>query len=446
MNTLIVTRPVFSTATNKVKLLLSLAALLFFLCVELRMLSNANDDFIQALSSEVFLLQPMKKLNQVGQLGSNFNQTKHEVQFQDAAVTSTHHSEEVAEEYPGPPELMHDMNESFSACLLVMDDNFRLYEWIAYHYHVLPLRYLVVAADSRSKNFPNAVLDVFRQQLNMTIVSWNDSDYISWDEPLRADAGVLEKKYRHQYRQRSFLAKCLRHMHQHRRTWTALWDVDEFIAFNGYNWTRQNAATNLSATSPQDMSELGSILRYLKEFGEDKGLSMKRILVGSLEIPSLMNESHPFDPRRFDTLRYRFRAKNVNKLNGQGKCMLNVQKISSFPVRVRNPHRPVLEICPGAKGERLVRNPFFLHHFIGSWEAYSYRDDGRRGSEKTYKAYVERAQQSGVYENKISHWMPAFVENVGKVRARVLLQNAGLDPEYNASFKIDDFKVVNLTW
>jgi hypothetical protein len=432
------TGPAFSTMTaaRKMKLVLSLGALL----------SNVNDDFIKALSSEVFLLESMKKLNQVGQLGSNVNQRKIEVQAQGDAVPSTHHSEDVPKEYPGLPELMNDMKESFSACLLVMDDNFRLYEWIAYHYHVLPLRYLVVAVDPRSQQLPNPVLDVFRQQLNMTIVSWNDSDYTSWEKPLASDAGVVEKTERHQIRQRRFLAKCLRHMHQHNRTWTTLWDTDEYIAFNGYNFTRQDAATNLSATSPHDMSESGSILRYLKEFGEDKGLSMKRILVGSLETPSLMNESHPFDPRRFDTLRYRYRAKPVSKLNGRGKCMLNVQKISSFPLRVTNPHYPVGELCPKTKNVPLLRFPFFVNHFIGSWEAYSFRDDGRRGSEKTYKAHVERSQQSDVYENKMSQWMPAFVENVGEVRARVLLQNAGLDPEYNASFKIDDFKVVNLTW
>ena len=159
-----------------------------------------------------------------------------------------------------------------------------------------------------------------------------------------------------------------------------------------------------------------------------------------------MNESHPFDPRRFDTLRYRYRTKYGHKFNGYGKCMLNVQKIASFPVKVRNPHRPVFEVCPGPKGDHLLTVPFLLHHFIGSWEAYSYRDDGRRGKEKTYAAYVERAQQSDVYENKMSHWMPAFVETVGEVRATILLQNAGLDPEYNASFKIDNFKIVNLTW
>jgi hypothetical protein len=32
-------------------------------------------------------------------------------------------------------EVKNDPKDTFSACLLVMDDNFRLREWIAYNYH-----------------------------------------------------------------------------------------------------------------------------------------------------------------------------------------------------------------------------------------------------------------------------------------------------------------------
>jgi hypothetical protein len=50
------------------------------------------------------------------------------------------------------------VNESFSTCLLVMDENFRLYEWLAYHYHVLTLRYVVIAVDPGSVLSPEPVL------------------------------------------------------------------------------------------------------------------------------------------------------------------------------------------------------------------------------------------------------------------------------------------------
>ena len=62
---------------------------------------------------------------------------------------------------------------SFSACLLVMDENFRLQEWIAFAYFTLRLRYIVVTVDPRSKQLPTKVLDLFRSELNMTILEWS---------------------------------------------------------------------------------------------------------------------------------------------------------------------------------------------------------------------------------------------------------------------------------
>jgi hypothetical protein len=330
-------------------------------------------------------------------------------------------------------------DESFSACLLVMDENFRLYEWIAYHYHVLPLRYLVLAVDPRSKHLPDPVLDLFRQQLNMTILSWNDTDYIPSDSPLRPKDEIE----RHRARQLRFMKQCLHHMHQHNRTWTALWDTDEFIGFNGYNVTRRKKSTKSSATSPNDMSEPGSILRYVKDIREDRSFGMNRLVVGNKELPSIMNETHPFDPLRFDTLRYRFRARPGDAINGFGKCMLNVKKIWSFPIRDGGTvHSPVLGLCPLSWGDHLLRSPFVIHHFMGSWEAYSYRDDIRRGRERTYATYVEKSQRSDEYENKLSQWMPAFIDSVGEERATILLEYAGLDPHYNATFKIESFQKV----
>ena len=40
---------------------------------------------------------------------------------------------------------------SWSACLLLKDNNIILPEWLAYHYTVLPLRRLIVAVDPSSK-------------------------------------------------------------------------------------------------------------------------------------------------------------------------------------------------------------------------------------------------------------------------------------------------------
>lgn len=53
-----------------------------------------------------------------------------------------------------------------AACLLVMDDNHRLIEWLAYHYHTLPLRYLVIAVDPRSQTQPDKILQRWNATTN----------------------------------------------------------------------------------------------------------------------------------------------------------------------------------------------------------------------------------------------------------------------------------------
>lgn len=68
-----------------------------------------------------------------------------------------------------------------AACLLVNDENPRLPEWIAYHYHILPLRHLIVAVDPGSRVSPSEILgrwadDGLNMGLNVKI--WDEDDYL----------------------------------------------------------------------------------------------------------------------------------------------------------------------------------------------------------------------------------------------------------------------------
>jgi hypothetical protein len=59
---------------------------------------------------------------------------------------------------------------SFSACLLVKDDNKILPEWLAYHYEVLPLRRLIIAIDPLSTTSPEPILQAYRKiGMNITV-------------------------------------------------------------------------------------------------------------------------------------------------------------------------------------------------------------------------------------------------------------------------------------
>jgi hypothetical protein len=53
-------------------------------------------------------------------------------------------------------------SESFGACLMLKEDNELLYEWLAYHYTTLPLRYVFVGSDVGNLHDPSTVLERWR--------------------------------------------------------------------------------------------------------------------------------------------------------------------------------------------------------------------------------------------------------------------------------------------
>jgi len=115
--------------------------------------------------------------------------------------------------------------DSFSACLMVLDENPRLPEWLAYHYFTLPLRHVVVAVDPHSSTSPNEILDRWRDR--MTVEVWTDSDFTSEDLSRNSSDPVDVAIEKHQTRQRTFYAECIRHLQEHNRAWTTFTDADE---------------------------------------------------------------------------------------------------------------------------------------------------------------------------------------------------------------------------
>jgi hypothetical protein len=317
---------------------------------------------------------------------------------------------------PAPEASSQQENESFSACLIVMDENFRLPEWIAYHYHVLPLRHLIVAVDPRSNDRNPALLASFQRIL--TIQLWQESDFMSKAAIQRNKRFDLYRQ--HLRRQSAFLGACLEHLQKLNKTWTALWDTDEFITYNGYNTSRPIHAP---ITTPTDMATSGSILRYLRDWGQDHCVVLQRNLVGNQE-ENLNQTKFPLNPRRFDTLRYLYAAPlRRSRINGAHKSMVNARHLPADN-QVPNCHLPVPGICPPFDGPHVREGPFVLRHYVGSWEAYSYRNDSRV---RNYQSYLERANITDRHLGKeLEPWLAGFFNSIGHDLATELLQNAGL--------------------
>ena len=74
------------------------------------------------------------------------------------------------ENSPQPHQLNNESPFSFAICLMMMDENKILPEWLAYHFQVLPLRRLILGRDAKSRTSPKHILDGFQTVgLNSTL-------------------------------------------------------------------------------------------------------------------------------------------------------------------------------------------------------------------------------------------------------------------------------------
>lgn len=372
---------------------------------------------------------------------------------------------------PNPP-LPTDGSTHFSACLLVMDDNPRLAEWLAYHYHVLPLRYLIVAVDPRSATSPTIFFNQWRKE-GMVVEEWTDVDFwrknVTGAEPARPldedTADLQAKRDRHRGRQKYFYRTCLEHMQQHDRTWVTLHDSDEYLVYNHAGgdafetWQKRMQARHQASPAhgekprmqpnmtPPTTGDAGKMIQYIRherqaglKYYQSPCIGIPRLQFGTAQ--SSRNEQQANVPESFadlvpklDTLQWRkHAARNDFVKNALGKVILDVSrlpKISSLPY-FTSLHRPIKKLCP-APWNNEWESGLRLNHYLGSWETYSFRDDSRRGGERSreqweYKATLNQEQTDDV----IRPWLGGFVATHGTDKAQELLRNAGIPSQYEA--------------
>jgi hypothetical protein len=297
-----------------------------------------------------------------------------------------------------------------AACLLVMDDNHFLIEWLCYHYHTVLLRRLVVALDPRSKTSPAKIFERWKNSpLNIT-VWWNDSDYVSnaseWEQ---AESWVTKRfaqdkpsvdLIRHRARQRLFYYHCMREHKRNGMEYTLLIDVDEFIAVN-YESMRDLRPTD----APWPITQAGSVLQLLRHEREfhpnDNATSFPCVQIPRLRFGSVETDLHS-DPlslslsgsinnwgvSRLATLRWRMHAHvDDYHLNRISKVVVDLSRVEwQYLMPVASIHRPIEHYCK--KRKLHIRAPeqlLVIHHYLGTWEQFSYRDDSRAGNERSRK-------------------------------------------------------------
>jgi hypothetical protein len=358
---------------------------------------------------------------------------------------------------PGATDDMPDGSSTFSSCLMVMDDNHRLVEWIAYHYFVMNLRYLVILPDQFSRYSPKPILDKWRKY--MVIEEWKDDDFMDEDHRKRASSFLASRDTRsrqnkqqyHKERQAHYYRYCALHMQAMNRTWVSFHDVDEYYVIN----------SEVVENATERMREPGSVLKVLNQVQsvvqplfELTNISLSehhmtpcvttyRQLYGAVEsteterrwgVPDFV------DPKRFETLRWRhYTPQNVQPPQ-IGKSLLDVSKIPDLenkhyldrPFVPFSPHK----ILPMCSSPFMHKNTFIrVNHYIGSWEYYSFRtNDIRKGGSKNRDTWErDSAGQGGRSGDEIRPWIDGFVRVFGEKESIYVLEGSGLDENYTAT-------------
>jgi hypothetical protein len=360
-----------------------------------------------------------------------------------------------------PPESKQSEKEtgdSFSFCLLIKDDNALLNEWIAYHYHVLKLRHLVVAVDPSSETSPSPILQAWRDNFQLLQVDeWTDQTYMPkfflrgdfkrlpqntkiTDIPAKLPNGEkvapedLEKAFQklnqHRYRQMTFLKQCMIHVKKQNRTWMAHIDTDEFVVINPNIRKKKGTVTNLALGQ-------NTIFSFLKEKVK---LNSKNVNWPCISMPRILFGAHKDDiiasnRTRFETLRWKYHAANAAKQNSNPKIIIDLSGVHFSELRHSWPkmaslHRPLVERCrTNAEMEDITKThklPLIVNHYIGSLDQYLARNDVRRSP----TTYWNKAQ---VTDNKDDDWMDgwldSFVSTHGQAKVNTVLGEGYMDAE-----------------
>ena len=289
----------------------------------------------------------------------------------------------------------------FGACLMVKDDNDLLYEWIAYHYTVLSLRYLVIGSDVGSTQNVSSVLSRWNNvnltsdgQLHYWILPPENFMY-RYQQQTRASATLIDGMQRfsnevnrssvttdtkqdHHHalidRQKGFVTVCSEMLKTTGVAWTLYIDSDEFVVWNpmsdeedqqlNTNIQQRNAMSHRSyairkqfTESSTQQSKLNQSMSYydrIQQLQDQNDVSecytMPRLLVGALEnrtcpdrygVKKVQQQARRQFGHRFmhmSTLRYFQHAKKGDFSRSKyGKVMMDLTKIDVATIRTKPP-------------------------------------------------------------------------------------------------------------
>lgn len=343
--------------------------------------------------------------------------------------------------------------EQFSACLLVMDDNHYLIEWLAYHYHALNLRTLILVSDPNSQTSPSEILERWKGLIDIT--EWIDADYMTLQEFDEArlevtsyfsKSQITPKLISHRARQRLFYYKCMKQLKQRRKSWVLLTDTDEFVHIN--QETLQ--ANNMTASSLDQPGSVAGFLqnnvhksRQVESLNDNQPLfilqSSPCIQIPRLRFMTIENTTDNnkiqrgvpfgFNASNFLTMRSRTHTQPTDyKKNKIAKTIIDLTRVNEEDLLpVDSIHLPIRSICQQRRLHlRKAQSLLIINHYLGGYEQYIYREnDARLGKERSQAQWkLNQRIQNPQSDDEIRPWLEGFVQRHPN-SAQDLLENVG---------------------
>jgi len=327
-------------------------------------------------------------------------------------------------------------SDHMAACLFMMDDNHFLVEWLAYHYTVLPLRRIIVTVDRNSRTSPREIFDRYQGLINITFLELEDfytietskRDHYKVHEGNFTDgARELHRKTAFVNRQAPFLAQCMLRLQDEGYRWITGIDTDERIAI--YNQYANEPLPRRHATLVKVLQDEENL--KLKPVLNRTCILMPRYHFGPHEETnaSLVSRDFPpelsdMDPLNFHT--YRWRHRGTFKWESiPGKSIVDLSKTPRNWLHKSDPHKMVKSACGKHVRGSGELAPFIVHHYAGSWEEFTFRNDIRKMA-KSQGAYNKlRKLYTQEEDDNARGWLRPFIDQVGLEKARFLLQGVG---------------------
>jgi hypothetical protein len=330
--------------------------------------------------------------------------------------------------------LQSTSSDDFSACLLVMDDNHYLIEWLAYHYHAANLRNLIIVSDENSMTSPHEVLD--RWKGRMDILQWKDEHYFTPKEFQDAQEEVVNyfghdmpsNLILHRARQRLFYYKCLQNFQQRGKSWVLLTDTDEFVRIN-YDTAQ---SSNLPALPIQQPGSVSSFLQQhststspvsvkdnmpLYALQSSPCVQVPRLRFAGGNETTTVIEGSSFNANNFLTLRWKTHAPPTDyKKNKISKAIVDVSRIPAKDILpVDSIHLPVRAVCEQRRLHlRTAQSLLVIHHYLGDLPQYLYRENDARNLRSIEEYTTSRSIANPQISNVIQPWLDGFIKNMNQ--------------------------------